>query len=126
MVPMPFKLTAEERQLLRDIVAGLKGDERHRESTRVRSILCRLNPECRAADNAKKAAHGRATYHADIEARSTQGRREVATAGGAALRTLSPPAPSCEADEAERREDEARGLGNRRQKKCMKLTADCA
>ncbi len=29
-MPPSFKLAAEERQLLRDIVAGLKGDERQR------------------------------------------------------------------------------------------------
>jgi hypothetical protein len=88
-MPPSFKLSAEERQLIRDIVAGLEGDERHREASRVRSIVCRMNPDYRAADNAKKAARERAKYHADIEESRRKGaekaRRKVA------LRTLTPP-----------------------------------
>ncbi len=72
-MPPSFKLAADERQLLRDIVAGLEGHERQRESARVRSILCHLNLDFRAADNAKKTARGRAAYYADIEAGRRKG-----------------------------------------------------
>ena len=88
---MPFKLSAEERQLIRDIVAGLEGDERHRESGRVRSIVCRLNPDYRAADNAKKAARERAKYHADIEESRRKGAEIMRRR--AALRATPPPTP---------------------------------
>jgi hypothetical protein len=74
---MLFKLSADERQLIRDIVAGLEGDERRRESDRVRSIVCRLNPDYRAADNSKYAARGRATYHADIEESRRKGAEKM-------------------------------------------------
>ena len=61
------KLSPEDRQLVRDIVAGLEGAERHRESARVRSKVVRMNPEYRAADNARQAAHEREKYYANLD-----------------------------------------------------------
>lgn len=62
----PCKLSPEARQLVRDIVAGLEGHERHREYARVRSKVARMDADQRRADNARNAAHGREAYHADL------------------------------------------------------------
>jgi hypothetical protein len=64
---MPIKLTPTDRQLIRDAVAGLTGAERQRTRARMRSKLLRINPEYRAADNARQAALGREKYHASLE-----------------------------------------------------------
>ena len=58
--------------MVRDIVAGLEGYEKHRESARVRSRVLRMNDAYRLADNVKRAAHERSKYHADI----AEGRRK--------------------------------------------------
>jgi hypothetical protein len=64
---MSIQLTPDDRQLIRDAVAGLAGAERQRARARMRSKLLRLNPEYRAADNARQAALGREKYHANRE-----------------------------------------------------------
>jgi len=66
-MPPSFKLNDEERRQIHAAIAGLTGKERQREAARLRSRLLRQRPEYRQADNAKKAAHGRERYHANLE-----------------------------------------------------------
>jgi hypothetical protein len=63
---LPGQLSPEARQLVRDIVAGLTGPERHRESARVRSKVLRMDDAYRQADNASQATAGRQRYAADL------------------------------------------------------------
>jgi hypothetical protein len=65
------KLSDEDRILVRDIVAGLTGEERRRQSARVRSIVLRMTDDYRRADNARQAALERAKYHANISVART-------------------------------------------------------
>jgi hypothetical protein len=60
-------LSIEQREQVQAAIAGLHGQERHRERMRLRSRLLREGEEYRMADNAKKAAHGREAYHANLE-----------------------------------------------------------
>jgi hypothetical protein len=87
MSSLSFKLTEEQRRQIRDAIAALTGEERHREASRLRSRLLREDQECRKKDNASKAAHGRQKYHADLEASRRKGaekaRRRRAAAGTA-------------------------------------------
>jgi hypothetical protein len=53
-------------------LVGLHGVARQRERMWLRSRFLRLNPEYRLADNARKAAHGREAYHANLD----EGRRK--------------------------------------------------
>jgi hypothetical protein len=85
---MSLFLSTEQRQQIQAALAGLHGEERQRERMRLRSRMLRLNPEYRSADNAKKAAHGREAYHANLEESRRKGaekaRRRAALATAAA------------------------------------------
>ena len=71
---IPSKLSPEQCEQIQAALAGLTGKERHRERMRLRSKFLRMNPDYRAADNAKQAELGRARYHANLE----ESRRKVA------------------------------------------------
>ena len=60
-------LSLEQRERIREAIAGLAGVERHRAYMRLRSRLLREDPEYRKKDNATKAEHGREHYHANLE-----------------------------------------------------------
>jgi hypothetical protein len=116
MSSLSFKLTEDQRERIQAAIAGLTGEERHREASRLRSQILRLNPDCRKKDNASKAAHGRQKYHADLEASRRKGaekkaRRRRAAAGTDAMlcrrlarlapKATVPAGPSKATDEAE-------------------------
>jgi len=70
---LPHKLSAEDRKLIRDIIAGLGGYEKQKEAARVRSIVCRMDDAYRLADNARQAALERRKYGDNLE----EGRRKA-------------------------------------------------
>jgi hypothetical protein len=118
---MSIQLTPANRQLIRDAVSGLTGDERRREYMRLKSKLLRLNPEYRAADNARMAAREHDRYHANIEESRRksaeksrrQRERERLTARLRLAEPLPSPAPRSQAGKSEHGEGEGGGLGDR-------------
>ena len=70
----PHKLSPENRQLVRDIVAGLEGYEKRKEAARVRSMILRMDEDYRRADNARQATLERNKYGENLE----EGRRKAA------------------------------------------------
>jgi hypothetical protein len=84
-------LSLEQRERIKAALVGLTGNERHRERMRLRSRLLRECEDYRKADNAKKAAHGREAYHADLEQSRRRGAEKCRR-----RRALSRPTPTAD------------------------------